>query len=413
MRVLLLSRWFPYPPDNGAKIRIFNLIKALGSTYELDFVTFRDPSELVSENQLDELGRVCHRITVVPYTTYRPDSLKARLAYFSPVPRFLVAVESAEMKACLAKIAEGSNYDIVIASQVDMVPYGARFPARLRIAEEMQLAEYHDAYIKAESVALRARAALTWWKMSRYVAIMMNHFNGVTVVSPSEEKLLASVINPMANIAVIPNGVDVVLTQGDFGVVEPDSLVYSGALTFDANFDAVAYFLRAIFPIILARRPNVHLYVTGKNDPDIISRLPQSLNVTFTGYLADVRPRIAQSWVNIVPLRIGGGTRLKILESLALGTPVVSTSKGAEGLDLADGVDLLIADEPEVFASQVLRLLDNPALRSQLSSQGRVTVATRYDWREIGHKLIKFIDTLRLGFVAAENSDSYGSYHVI
>jgi glycosyltransferase involved in cell wall biosynthesis len=124
--------------------------------------------------------------------------------------------------------------------------------------------------------------------------------------------------------------------------------------------------------------------------------LGETNGTIFTGWLEDVRPVIARSWVSVVPLRKGGGTRLKILESLSIGTPVVSTSKGAEGLDLIPGKEILIADDPEDFAEQVLQLLSNPELREELSQNGRRAVEERYDWNMVSDSLERLIEMVVL-----------------
>ncbi|NIV37258.1 MAG: glycosyltransferase [Anaerolineae bacterium] len=177
----------------------------------------------------------------------------------------------------------------------------------------------------------------------------------------------------------------------DFGPPEADALVYSGALTYSVNFDAVDFFLREVFPLIQAKRPTVKLSVTGKLEGVPIDRLPANDGLVLTGYLDDVRPTVARSWACVVPLRVGGGTRLKILEALALGTPVVSTSVGAEGLKVTPGVDILIADEPTEFADATLRLLEDPGLRAELAANGRRLVRERYDWDQIGEQLDRFL----------------------
>ncbi|MBK9050663.1 MAG: glycosyltransferase [Chloroflexi bacterium] len=168
--------------------------------------------------------------------------------------------------------------------------------------------------------------------------------------------------------------------------MQPDTLVYAGAMTYKANFDAVAYFLGEIWPLIRAARPQAVFYVTGKLDGVPVERLPKQDGVIFTGYLDDVRPRVAQSWLSVIPLRLGGGTRLKVLESLALGTPVVTTSKGMEGLELMPERDVLVADTPEAFAAAVIQLLHDPNLHTLLSQHGQQAVK-RYDWPKIGSEL--------------------------
>jgi glycosyltransferase involved in cell wall biosynthesis len=235
-----------------------------------------------------------------------------------------------------------------------------------------------------------------WWKLSRYLADLLPTFEGCTVVSEAERALLLQVSPGVKNVEIVPNGVALEHFTPGFDPPEPDALVYPGALTYDANFDAVDYFLREVFPLIRAERPHVKLYVTGKLDGVPVNRLPTDDNVVFTGYLDDVRPRVAKSWATVVPLRMGGGTRLKILESLALGTPVVATTKGAEGLDLTPGQDLLVADEPAGFAKAILHLLQDVALRERLGHSGRKAVG-RYDWQIIGEQFCDFVEGVVAG----------------
>jgi glycosyltransferase involved in cell wall biosynthesis len=235
-----------------------------------------------------------------------------------------------------------------------------------------------------------------WWKSSHYVAGLLHAFDGCTVVSEQERERVLQVLPGYSRINIVPNGVDTAHYAGDFGAPEPDSLVYSGALTYFANFDAMSFFLQEVFPLIQAQRPNVNLSVTGRLDGVPIDRLVGNRGVAFTGYVDDVRPIIGRSWSSVVPLRIGGGTRLKILESLALGTPVVATCKGAEGLNLIPGRDVLIADEPTDCARAVLRLLRDPALRETLSRNGRQAVEAQHDWRIIGQQFNDFVETAAL-----------------
>jgi glycosyltransferase involved in cell wall biosynthesis len=231
-------------------------------------------------------------------------------------------------------------------------------------------------------------------KHSAYIRRSLRQFDACTVASPAEQALVRAVAPHTGRIAVVPNGTD--LERNLFGgdPPEPDSLIYSGALTYYANFEAVEFFLRDIFPLIRAQRPGATLRITGKLAGVPTEHLPQDPAVTFTGYLDDIRPSIARSMVNIVPLRAGGGTRLKILESLALGTPVVATPKGAEGLDLVPGRDLLIAEKPADFAQAVVSLLAHPELRETLRRNGRKAVEARYDFAKIGESFCAFAESV-------------------
>ena len=166
-----------------------------------------------------------------------------------------------------------------------------------------------------------------------------------------------------------------------------NSLIFTGAMTYGANYEAMEFFLQDVYPLVKARQPGVTLRITGSTQGVPLRRLPLDESVLLTGYVDDVRPLIWDSAVCVAPLRVGGGTRLKILEAMALGRPVVATSKGAEGLEVTHGYDILIADDPATFADCILRLLADPSLRERLAQAARQTVEEKYDWRIIGRRL--------------------------
>jgi glycosyltransferase involved in cell wall biosynthesis len=149
--------------------------------------------------------------------------------------------------------------------------------------------------------------------------------------------------------------------------------------------------LAEAFPRIARAVPDVALTVTGAHTGVDLASLPRPAGVRFTGHVPDVRPLVAQSWASVVPLRLGGGTRLKILESMALGTPVVSTTKGAEGLEVADGENILLADGPPAFADRVVELIRSPELRERIAAGGRRLVERAYDWHVVGRRLSNLV----------------------
>jgi glycosyltransferase involved in cell wall biosynthesis len=193
---------------------------------------------------------------------------------------------------------------------------------------------------------------------------------------------------------VVSNGIDSQFNHPGLAEPIPGSLVFNGALTYQANFDAMDYFLREIFPFILDQVPHTQLSITGSNHGVPLDALPTVDHVRFTGYLEDIRPAVAGSWACIVPLRVGGGTRFKILEAMALGTPVVSTLKGAEGLDVEPGKHILIADTPEEFAMQTVSLLRNPELRNMIATNAAFLVNEKYEWTKITENLCDLVDSL-------------------
>jgi glycosyltransferase involved in cell wall biosynthesis len=383
MRILFLSRWFPHPVDNGSKIRIFNLLKALSSEHEVALVSFA--TEPVTPASVAVMRTICTEVEIAPYRSFRANSLHARLGFFSPTPRSVFDTFNPEMSHAVERVAARLQPDVVVASQIDMIPYALMVKNVRRVMEELELAVPHDAYCNERRASVRLRRGLTWWKLQHYLRRTLPAFDLVTVVSAREQALVRRVISSPP-VQIVPNGADLQAMRRVQSTPQPGALIYSGALSFYANYDAVHYFLAEIFPLILERAPATRFLVTGSTQGVDIEKLPLCPNVEFTGYLDDVWSAVANSWISIVPLRLGGGTRLKVIESLGLGTPVISTSKGVEGLDLRAGVDILVADDPRSFADATLSLLDNPAQRQHLSEQGRRAV-DRYDWASIGRKL--------------------------
>jgi len=392
LRLLFLSRWFPYPADNGSKLRVFNLLKQLSARHVVHLVSFT--SEPVSAERWAAVRAVCQQVDTVLYTPFQPWSWRALRGFFDPRPRSVVDTHNLEMSALIAHACREYSFDLVLASEIDMAPYALEVPNAVRMLEELELTTIYEHFARAHSLGRRLRAGLTWWKLSRYTRYLLSNLDACTVVSEAEREHVLRSAGSRARVDVVPNGVDVAGYSGDFGAPEPDTLIYSGALTYSANFDAVDYFLREVYPRILAARPAVKFYVTGKLDGVPVERLPRQPGVVFTGYLADVRPAVARSWASVVPLRLGGGTRLKILEALALGTPVVATAKGAEGLELVPGRDYLLADNAAEMAEAVLSLLSDPDLRERLVRHGRRLVESRYDWSAVGQQLLTVLERL-------------------
>jgi glycosyltransferase involved in cell wall biosynthesis len=392
MNILFLSRWYPFPPDNGSKARVFNLIRQLSQRHTVDLVSFT--SETLSRERLEEMNRTCRSVATVPLRTFAPLSARSLLAFVSPRPRYFVDTYSREMEELSARAAAQHRPDLVLASEVDMAEYALRLAYRPRLLEDVELASLREAYTSAGSVAARLRHGLTWFKTKNYVRRLVASFDGCTVVSEIERSIVEGLAPKATRLEVVPNGVNLSDGSVDFGEPRENTLIYAGSLTYSANFDAVDFFLREIYPLVRRRRPGVKLLVTGAADADLRRRLPQSEGVAFSGYLDDVRPAVSQSWLSVVPLRQGGGTRAKILESLMLGTPVVSTSKGAEGLELQPERDILIADSPAEFAASVVRLLEDPSLRECLRTNGRRALEGRYDWPSVGTILLDFVERL-------------------
>lgn len=377
MNILFLSAWCPWPADNGSKLRIYHLLRGLSQRHQVDLLCFApDPLAPAHEQHLQALCRQVGLLRATPFAARRAGRL---LGALSPRPRSVVGNYNREMAARVCQSVAQRRYDVVVASQLHMAPYALQALGVPRVLEELELTGLYEQYSAEQRQRLRLRHWLTWLKARHYVATILGQFSGVSFASAGEQDLVGRAIAPSALQAVVPNGVSLAQCQDTYGSAQEDVLVYPGALSYDANFDAVRFFLTDIFPRIRRARPQTRLRVTGHAAPELVAALPQVEGVEYTGYLDDVRPAIADAWAQVVPLRKGGGTRLKVLEALALGTPVVSTHKGVEGLDLAHGSEVLVADNAAEFAAHTVRLLESPALRQDLATRGR-HAAGRYDW---------------------------------
>jgi glycosyltransferase involved in cell wall biosynthesis len=223
-----------------------------------------------------------------------------------------------------------------------------------------------------------------------YLSRLLDSFRGCTVVSARERHLFETHFpRYKRKVGVIPNCINLEEYDGLGVEPVPNQLIFSGPFRYYANYEAMQWFVREVFPKVLEQAPDARLLITGDHAG---LPLPPVHNVTLTGFVPDIKSLMVSSWVSIAPLRSGGGTRLKILESLAVGTPVVCTTKGAEGLDATPGEHLLIGDSTEEFANHVIRVLKDKDLREQLSVNGNRFVKEKYNWETMMPRFLQLVE---------------------
>jgi polysaccharide biosynthesis protein PslH len=251
------------------------------------------------------------------------------------------------------------------------------------------------------SPARRVYARLTAAKLATYERSVADEFDGVFVCSEADRKLLTD-MNISSDVVVVPNGIDPKLCQPTGAVIEKGSIVFVGSMDYHANRTGILHFVKSTLPLVLSCYPDAKLYIVGKNPgPEIMA--VASSGIIVTGMVDDVRPYLELAAVVIVPLLVGGGTRLKILEALAMGKAVVSTSLGCEGIDAKSGDTISLADRPEMFARAVVELLRKPEQALRLGARGRTFVLKHYDWNRITGRIIDCYNSR-----AAVNSGSAG-----
>ena len=387
MKVLFLSRWYPYPVNNGSKIRVFNLIKGLSGRHPVGLISFYEESD--GEPALLPMQQICQEVQVIRRKNFDPGSLRALMGFFSLKPRAYIDAYSSEMGEVIRKSILAHRYDCIIASQVDMAAYADLFAGIPSIFEEAELAVLYDRFAGAETAAAKLRHWLTWSKHRRFIKSLLEQFALATVVSERERGLLAQIASQGVAIEVIPNFIDLNAYAGIKAEPKVDSLIFMGSFNYQPNYQGMVWFQEKVYPRLKASNPSLSLTITGAhgNRP-----LPNTQDVNLTGYLDDIRPSLASSWCSIVPLHSGGGTRLKILEAMALRTPVVATTKGAEGLEVVAGEHILLADDPQQFAEAVESILKSSNLRQKLAENAYNLVREKYDWSVVMPRFITLLE---------------------
>jgi glycosyltransferase involved in cell wall biosynthesis len=392
MRILYLTTWYPYPADNGSKIRVYHLLRALGTRHRVTLLSFAFGTS--EPGQQNDLHRFCTEVQAIPVNPFERKQILPGMQFLSlqPVVTRPVPAMSRAVQDTLAR----TSFDVAIASTEVTATYALRTPdATTKVLEEHNsLTRWMwERYREQKSALQRLRCWVSWQKTRHYEARLFRKFDLCVMVSEPDRRasmqMLPGYRGPME---VVPNGVDCQRNAPGLAPPMPNSLVFNGSLTYYANYEAMRYFLTDVFPLIRQKVPGVSLTITGSTSGVNLAGLPLDGNVNLSGYVDDVRPLVAGAWVCVVPIRQGSGTRLKILEAMALGTPVVATAKGAEGLDVTDGEHILLADEPEAFAERTLQLLGDAALRRRLAANARRLVEERYDWEQIGRRFVSLVE---------------------
>lgn len=391
MQITFLSFWHPYPADNGAKMRVLALLRALAREHQVDLIVLS--AEGVDAKDPGTPTELCHSVTTLAVPSFSSQRGLRWRDYIHRTPRSLLATYDASVTRLIERRFAEGECDIMICG--DLAAYYGLMAARSLpvFIDELDPSRFVDGLRHAATMRRRLRAALTWWKHRLFARQLLGVCAGCFVASEREAALLRMIAPYPERILIVPNGVSLA-QQSNQPARVADRLVYSGSPTYAPNLDAVSFFAADILPHIRSCIPDAWLAVTGKTEGAPLDHLTSNPGVTFTGWLPDIRAFVAASRVCVVPLREGGGTRLKILEAMALGTPVVATTKGAEGLDVTDGEDILIADDPRAFADATVRLLRDDALHDRIASRARATVAARYDWETIGADMLMALTRL-------------------
>lgn len=393
MRLCICTPQLPYPPEQGAALRNYYLLRHAARTHDVTLVSFAAPGAPVH----DTLRALCADVLVGPP---RPRPMARRLAELMLAEPDLArrlrspALESRVRRHC----ARCGPFDAVQVEGLEMLPLARAVAARRLILDE------HNAELVLQRSAARSDAALRRWpqalyslfqaaKLRRYEAAACRAASVVTAASEADARILRR-LAPGTPVGVVPNGVDTDLyapsARDERAAGQPPTLLFAGKMDFRPNVEAMLWFVRSVLPIIWATILDARLVVFGMRPPPSIRALAADRRVEVTGYVPGVegeRRYLAAADVCVAPLLSGSGTKLKVLTAMSMAKPIVATPQGASGLDVDDGVHLCIASSPRAFAERVIRVLGDPGLRRRMGAAARRRAIERYDWRVIGERM--------------------------
>jgi sugar transferase (PEP-CTERM/EpsH1 system associated) len=372
------------PLDTGGKIRSYSLLRELARRHHVSVFTFYPEQE---EDRHGQLRDFCKEVFLQPLSLPPRASFSDLLAYARNIPRPLpypmVKYCRPEVKAHLARTLAAQNYDIIVCDYLltaAVIPWEVDCP-KVIFTHNIEAVIWERHWRVSRNPLWKLMSWREYRTMARVERLYLSKADHVLTVSDSDREFFSKTVAP-EKITTIPTGVDVgYFQESSTNSGEPDTLVFSGSMDWLPNEDAMLHFADKILPLIRERAAGVKLIVVGRQPTSQVRALEaRHPNIVVTGTVADIRPYLRKACVYVVPLRIGGGTRIKIFEAMAMGKAVVSTSIGAEGLPVTSGKNIVIADAPETFAAAVLRLLGNPGERQDVGRAARELVERQYGW---------------------------------
>jgi polysaccharide biosynthesis protein PslH len=399
LSILCVSPWAASPPRFGAQARMHGLMTQLARRHDLTAVMLVDNRVDIEESRR-AMQAYCRDVVLVP-RPYEGEGLRKRLLQLQSLAstRSWERRPSAalEMQRALDRLMRAKRFDLVNLEtsflgecRLRQAPPNERLP---RLIVDSHNIDYELArqYARAgKSLAHRLYAAVNWPKLRREELGTYRDADGVYLCSTADERRLLDEVSGIRT-TVIPNAADVEYYQPRLTDPPPDgrTVVFFGHLSYAPNVDGVTYFVQKIWPRVAEAHPEARLKIVGGMAPRSLQLLAAP-RIELSGFVPDLRPHLAAAAAVVVPLRLGGGTRLKIVEAMAMGKAIVSTALGAEGIEAVPGRDLLIEDQPEAFADAVNRLLGDPELAARIGQSARRLAVERYSWAGAARALESF-----------------------
>ncbi|HUY14195.1 MAG TPA: glycosyltransferase [Terriglobia bacterium] len=408
MKILWVKAGGLAPLDTGGKIRSYHILKELARNHEVTLFTFYAEQ---ANDPHPELKTVFNRVEAIPLRLPPPKSFLEGIWYLrhliSTQPHSIAKFCRPEVKQRLRRVLAQEAADVILCDflmPAPVIPWESSTP-KVIFTHNVEAQIWQRHYQTAQNLIWKTVAWREYRTMERAERKYLSKADHVLTVSDLDRDFFCRYLDPL-KVTVIPTGVDTEYFHPAPGSEHTDRLVFTGSMDWMPNEDGIVYFVQEILPIIRQQAPETTLCIVGRRPSERLKASVGKIHgVEITGRVEDIRPYVHTAAAYIVPLRVGGGTRLKIFEAMAMGKPVVSTTIGAEGLPVRDKKDILLADDPQKFAASALQLLRSPDLRSQIGLAGRALVESGYSWAAIG---ARFADVLER-VVRGEATDLAGS----
>lgn len=380
MKILQLFPYLPTPPTSGGALRIYHILKHLVKNHDVTVAGFGEEGDMeLFKEDFPELEGKMHFVKR-KRTRYR--RMMQLYSLFTSHSYWYNWGQSKKLKTKIDKLIARKNFDIILAEFASMGHFEFQTDAvRVLDAHNIEYDNFRRMSTLDWSYIRKKFYEREYKKVYKEEVAAFNRHDAIFTTSERDGSIIKKDVTDTPQY-VIPNGVDTEFFSSSGADPEPFSMVFTGAMSYVPNYDGMIWFLDNIFPIIKKSIPQAKVYIVGSNPPAALKKR-QSDSVIVTGFVDDVRPYVDQSSVFVVPLNMGSGTRLKVVEALSMEKPVVSTSIGCEGIDVEDGEHLVVRDEPAAFAEAVVQLFNDSQLQNKLIYNGYDLVKSNYDWEVI------------------------------
>lgn len=387
MKILLLTHLLPHPKLTTNRARAFNWLKYLSRNHQVSLVSFINSAQ--EREQLAALREYCHEVvTVLREPKNRFFSRIINL--FQHTPYFVIKeYNSLKMAKEVSAMLRKDAFDLIHVYSLAMAHYVANTKGVIKIldAGDFFTRNYYQQWHSPINLGRRILSFIDWVKMKQYEPAIFSKFEKCILVNHNDKEFIMS-SNPKFPIEIITYGVDLEYFKPQSEKEEFPSLIFTGSMDYVPNADAMLYFCRQILPLVEQRYPQIRLYILGRGVSYELKRLAAMKdNIILTGFKNDIREFVAKANIFICPLRIGTGIKTKLLEAMAMGKAIISTSIGIEGIKVVVNKDVMVADSPQDFADTIISLLANKSLRTAMGKNVRIAAEKDHDYKLLTSKL--------------------------